>query len=45
MREEGSLSLFIILMSTHNTHKVKPVGTDFLMHETHKELEWSGLTI
>jgi len=26
-------------MSTHDTHKVKPVGTDFLMHKTHKELE------
>jgi len=24
---------------------VKPVGTGFLMHKTHKQLEWSELTI
>jgi len=34
-----------ILTSTHDTHKVKPIGTDFLMHKKHKELECSELTI
>ena len=30
----------------HSRHtQSEPVQTDFLMHKTHKELEWSELTI